>query len=272
MKTLILDGYNLFYRARFSGIKDGETTTVFNFFRGLRLLVENLNCDEIFLVLEGYPKKRKEQFVEYKAQRIYDNSDNFKEQRKKIVSLLHQYFPIQIVKHADYECDDIVAFLARTHEAKGNDVVVVSTDTDFIQLITDKIQLYNPIKKEFLPKPDYDYVQWKALTGDSADNIDGFSGIGAKRAEAMCKDNTKLTSFLNENNNRDKFNLNLDLIRFHSLPDDDISTIEYYSVTPKSNWDQLNKDFIDLKFYSLTNKTAWPKFTNTFQKYFKEVV
>ena len=162
--------------------------------------------------------------------------------------------------------------MARQHEAKGNDVVVVSTDTDFIQLITDKIALYNPIKKEFLPKPDYDYVQWKALTGDSADNIDGFSGIGAKRAEVMCKDDTKLQNFLNENNNIEKFKLNLDLIRFHSLSDDDVSTIEYFSVTPKSNWDQLNKDFIDLKFYSLTNKTAWPKFTNTFQKYFKEVV
>ena len=115
-------------------------------------------------------------------------------------------------------------------------------------------------------------MQWKALTGDSADNIDGFAGIGAKRAEVMCKDNTKLQNFLNENNNIEKFKLNLDLIRFHSLPDDDVSTIEYFSVSPKSNWDQLNKDFIDLKFYSLTNKTAWPKFTNTFQKFFKEVV
>jgi len=268
MKTLILDGYNLFYRARFSGIKDGETTTIFNFFRGLRLLVENLDSDKIFLVLEGYPKKRKEQFVEYKAQRVYDNGDNFREQRKKIVGYLEKYFPIQIVKHSDYECDDIVAYFARLHESQGHDVTVVSTDTDFIQLITDNIKLYNPIKKEFLLKPDYDYVLFKSLTGDGADNIDGFPGIGNKRAEALCKDYDKLTSFLNEGNNRDKLKLNQDLIGFHSLPIEDIDSIEYRSVPNNSDWDELNKEFTNLKFYSLVNKTAWTKFTNTFQKYF----
>ena len=269
MKTLILDGYNLFYRARFSGIKDGETTTIFNFFRGLRLLVETHNADEIFLVLEGYPKKRKEQFVEYKAQRTYDNSDNFREQRKKIMEYLETYFPIQMVRHPDYECDDIVAYFARLKESLGNEVVVVSTDTDFIQLISDQIQLYNPVRKEFLLKPEYDYVLFKSLTGDSADNIKGFDGIGNKRAEALCKDNNKLESFLNENNNRERYQLNQDLIRFHSLPNDDILTMEYKNVSPSENWNNLQQEFTNLKFYSLVNKTAWPKFTNTFQKYFK---
>ncbi len=269
MKTLILDGYNLFYRARFSGIKDGETTTVFNFFRSLRLLVETTNPDKIFLVLEGYPKKRFEQHAEYKGTRTYlDNSDKFKEQRRQIIDLLQKYFPIQIVKHDDYECDDIIAYLARKEELENNQSVVVSSDTDFIQLITDNIQLYNPVKKEYLLKFDYDYVTFKSLKGDTADNIIGFNGVGIKKAEQLTKDQAKLENFLNEGNNREKFNYNVELIKFHQLPIEDIKTIQYWLKPTSNQFVELRKIFTDLSFYSLTNNTAWTKFTKTFEKFF----
>ena len=270
MKTLILDGYNLFYRARFSGVKDNETTTVFNFFRGLRLIVETLNCDNIFLVLEGYPKKRFESFPEYKANRNYlDNSDKFKEQRRQIIDILQNYFPIQIVKHENYECDDIIAYLARNEEENNNEVIVVSSDTDFIQLISSQIKLYNPIKKEFLEKPLYDYVTFKSLKGDSSDNIDGFIGIGPKKAELLALDENKLKAFLNENNNLEKFNYNVELINFHKLSDDDISTITYFPKQKQNNFIELRKLFQELRFFSLTNDTSWNKFFKTFEKYFK---
>jgi len=269
MKALILDGYNLFYRARFSGVKDGETTTVFNFFRSLRLIVETMNADKIYLVLEGYPKKRFEQFSEYKATRTYhDNSDKFKEQRRQIIDLLQKYFPIQLVKHDEYECDDIIAYLARLEEKNHNTAVVVSSDTDFIQLITDNIQLYNPVKKEYLQRLDYDYVTFKSLKGDTSDNIEGFVGVGVKRAEALTKDPEKLATFLNEGNNRQKFTHNVELIAFHQLPDTDIATLQYWSKPSISDFDELRRLFTDMRFYSLTNTTSWTKFTKTFEKYF----
>ena len=269
MKTLILDGYNLFYRARFSGVKDNETTTVFNFFRGLRLIVETLNCDNIFLVLEGYPKKRFEQHAEYKGTRTYlDNSDKFKEQRRQIIDLLQSYFPIQIVRHDDYECDDIIAYLARKEEAEQNQVTVISSDTDFIQLITDNIKLYNPVKKEYLPQLDYDYVTFKSLKGDSADNIIGFTGVGVKKAEQLTRDPIKLENFLNESDNRQKFHYNIELIKFHQLSESDIATIQYWTKPQTNQFAELRKIFTDLHFYSLTNNTAWTRFTKTFEKFF----
>jgi DNA polymerase-1 len=268
MKTLILDGYNLFYRARFSGVKDGETTTVFNFFRSLRLIVETMEADKIYLVLEGYPKKRFEQFAEYKAQRTYDNADKFKEQRRQIVDLLQRFFPIQIVKHEDYECDDVIAYLARLEESNNNQAVVVSSDTDFIQLISAQIQLYNPVKKEYVERLEYDYVTFKALKGDTSDNIDGFVGVGVKKAEQLTKDPEKLQNFLNEGQNQQKFQNNFDLISFHILPPDDIATLQYWDLAKQNQFEELRKIFTDMRFFSLTNNTAWTKFTKTFEKYF----
>jgi DNA polymerase-1 len=273
MKTLILDGYNLFYRARFAVLKDSETTTVFNFFRSLRLLVETLDCDKIFLVLEGYPKKRFEQHAEYKGTRVYaDNSDNFKEQRKQIVEILHKYFPIQIVKHDDYECDDIIAYLARLEEKNNNQVTIVSSDTDFIQLISDNVALYNPVKKEFLPKIDYDYVTFKSLKGDSADNIEGFAGIGVKKAEQLTRDQDKLNAFLSEGVNLEKFKYNVALIAFHILTDEDIQNLQYWSMPVENTLVELRQVFTNLRFYSLTNNTSWLKFAKTFEKYFHKSV
>jgi DNA polymerase-1 len=269
MKVLILDGYNLFYRARFSGVKDGETTTVFNFFRSLRLIVETMNADKIYLVLEGYPKKRFEQHAEYKGTRVYhDNSDKFKEQRRQIIDLLQKYFPIQLVKHDEYECDDIIAYLARLEEQNQNTAVVVSSDTDFIQLINENIQLYNPVKKEYLQGLDYDYITFKSLKGDTSDNIEGFAGVGVKRAEALTRDVEKLEAFLNEGDNRHKFKRNVELIAFHQLPEADIATLQYWSRPDVANFEELRRLFTEMRFYSLTNNTSWTKFTKTFEKYF----
>ena len=56
MKTLVLDAYNLIYRAK-SGFTKGENAVVFMFFRSLRALIEKFQPDECFFVLEGMPQK-----------------------------------------------------------------------------------------------------------------------------------------------------------------------------------------------------------------------
>lgn len=57
MKVLLLDAYNLMYRARY-GFAKGPHSTIFSFFRSLRPLVEKFNPDKVYFVLEGYPKQR----------------------------------------------------------------------------------------------------------------------------------------------------------------------------------------------------------------------
>ena len=59
MKTLFLDAYNLIYRAR-SGFTAGEYAVIYNFFRGVRPLIEKFNTDKVYFALEGNPKFRKQ--------------------------------------------------------------------------------------------------------------------------------------------------------------------------------------------------------------------
>ena len=98
MSILILDGYNLIYRARYSGMNKGEYSVIFNFFRSLRPLVEKFSPDQVYMVLEGKPVKRLEMDPDYKGQRVYHNDDNFNEQRRSIISILEKFYPINIIK------------------------------------------------------------------------------------------------------------------------------------------------------------------------------
>ena len=261
---LLLDAYNLIYRARYSGMNKGNSSTVFNFFRGIRPLVEKFNPDITYFVLEGRPKKRLEVSPDYKGQRVYTDKDDFNRQRKEIISLVKEYLPFIVVKHDDFECDDIINHLA-VNNHKNDNVTIVSSDTDFIQSIRENIQLYNPVQKKFLEATTYDYVSWKSLVGDKSDNIEGFKGIGNKKAQKLLTDTNALEDFLIKENNRDIYNRNTFMIKFHELNNSEINTIQLHSLNNKPDWNNLKQIFINYDFNSITKKDkTWNNFINTF--------
>tara|TARA_Y100000034_G_scaffold133555_2_gene199357 strand:- start:18 stop:836 length:819 start_codon:yes stop_codon:yes gene_type:complete len=267
-KILILDGYNLIYRARHSVPRwhqENEHSIVYSFFRSLRPLVEKFDPDKVYFVTEGYPRLRMEASSDYKGTREREKDQNFRDQKNKIISLLSDCFPVEVVRHPEYECDDVIGFLA-TKEHATDDCIVVSTDTDFIQLYntTSHVQIYNPIRKVFVTRPNFDYVRWKALRGDSSDNIAGFVGIGNKRATALLESSEKLKEFLDaEPGRKEKFEHNIFMIKFHdmSLVEDEF---ERSLIQPQ--WDNLKYVFEKMKFKSITNDKSWDKFKNTFSK------
>lgn len=263
---LLLDGYNLIYRARYSGMNKGDQSTVFNFFRGLRPLVEKFSPDNCYFVLEGKPVKRLEMDPEYKGQRVYHDKDNFNEQRNTIIDILSKYFPITIAKHEDYECDDIIGYLANKN--KDNNVTIISSDTDFIQCIDDNISLYNPVRKKYIEKPSYDYVLWKSLKGDTSDNIEGFKGIGDKRAKKLCENKNELEQFLANEGYREKLENNLFMISLHDLTTDS-KDIQYFTGPEQRMWDDLKDVFAQFEFNSIIGKEkTWKKYIDTFEKLF----
>ena len=264
-KVLLLDGYNLIYRARHSRMNMGEYSTVFNFFRSLRPLVELFDPDLTYFVLEGRPVKRLEVDSEYKGQRTYHNKDNFREQRKKIISLLERYFPFIIAQHNDYECDDIINHLAKNTHCE-DECVIVSSDTDFIQSISNNIKLYNPVRKLFLDKTEYNYVMWKALVGDKSDNIEGFKGIGDKSAKKLLANDNLLSEFLLKEGHQEKFNKNKFMIEFHDLQEDE-NNIRFVSLDKTYDWNLLKKEFMEMEFNSIIGKEkTWDKYIKTFDK------
>ena len=265
-KVLLLDAYNLIYRARYSGMNKGDHSTIFNFFRGLRPLIEKFDPDIAYFVLEGKPVKRLNMNADYKGQRVYHNNDGFNEQRKEILKIVEEHFPMFIVKHNDYECDDVINHLAvKVHHQ--DDVTIISSDTDFIQSVSDRVKLYNPVRKKYIDGTDYDYVEWKSLVGDNSDNIKGFKGIGDKRAKSLLETREKLEEFLIKENNREIFERNNFMIRFHDMSEDQSDMLITFPRIDSQNWSTLKEKFKSMDFNSMTAKDkTWTKYVNTFNK------
>lgn len=262
MKVLLLDGYNLIYRARHSRMNKGDHSIIFNFFRSLRPIIEKFSPDKCYFTLEGRPTQRLNIDPNYKGQRVYHNKDNFSEQRREIIRLVKEYFPFTTIRHNDFECDDVIGHLASvTH--KEDDVVIISSDTDFIQCINENTKVYSPVRKCFLEKTEYDYVSWKSLVGDKSDNIEGFPGIGDKKAQKLLNDKILFNEFLLEEGHKEKYDKNFFMVKFHDLS---LVAEEFEKIKPMiCRWEDLKKEFINLEFNSIIGKEkSWEKYVNTF--------
>jgi DNA polymerase-1 len=207
-KVLILDGLNLFFRnfAMMNMVNpDGvHIGGLGGFFRSLGAMIRQTNPTSVYVVFDGAgsTSNRKNLLSEYKGtrnlQRItnWDAFDNIEEEHDskidQIVRII-QYLKLLPVKTTildKVEADDIIAVLAEKL-VKNHDSTcfIVSSDKDFLQLVTDKIIVYRPMEKEYYtPKVveekfgllPHNFILHKTLLGDNSDNIKGIKGLGAK--------------------------------------------------------------------------------------------
>jgi DNA polymerase-1 len=102
---------------------------------------------------------------------------------------------IPILEYPGFEADDVIGTIARTAEKEGFEVVIVSSDKDMLQLVTDRVTMLNPAKddvwydkakvKEFMGVHPAQITDLLSLMGDSVDNIPGAPGIGEKGAREL---------------------------------------------------------------------------------------
>ena len=207
-RVLILDGLNLFFRnfAMMNMVNpDGvHIGGLGGFFRSLGAMIRQTNPTSVYVVFDGAGStiNRKNLLSEYKGtrnlQRItnWEAFDNIEEEHDskidQIVRII-QYLKLLPVKTTildKVEADDIIAVLAEKLVEKHNSTCfIVSSDKDFLQLVTDKIIVYRPMEKEYYtPKVieekigllPSNFILHKTLLGDSSDNIQGIKGLGAK--------------------------------------------------------------------------------------------
>ena len=203
----LVDGYALIYRAFYAMIarplttSRGENTSaawgVVNF---LRLLHQNHKPAYLGWVHDSGTSFRHETFPAYKATREKLSEDlqaDFDRGMDRIGSLLDAY-RIPILSVPGYEADDVIGTLVRHAVEQGINVVVVSGDKDFQQLVRPGVWLLNPGRggpanveehwvsvenaTERLGVPPERVTDYLALVGDSSDNIPGVRGIGDKTA------------------------------------------------------------------------------------------
>lgn len=269
MKILCIDGYNFLHRSR-SGFQMGPHYVAYNFFRGLKALVEQHKPTRVYFVLEGVPRARNALMPEYKANRIVEPGSkkevemaDFHKQKDEILKLASMYVPISLVRHPDFEGDDVVYNLIK-NATSACEWTVVSNDTDFIQLLNEfkNVRLYNPMKKTYVETPAYDYVTYKSLKGDGSDNIPGIPGIGEKTALKLVNDPEALKLLFEDQSKADHFIRNHTLIRFHAWNEE--TGMRMQSSAPAQDWDAVKKQFDGWGFRSMTCEPYWTKFVNVF--------
>lgn len=276
-QVLIIDGMNFLHRAR-SGFALGPAPVVYNFMRNFRAIVEQFSPDYIYFVLEGHPQQRIDMLPQYKANRQVEADSAAHEEQKKffkqvdhIVQLLVSSFPVSVIRHPEFECDDTIynVILLNSKIDENFEFTIVSNDSDFTQLLCEfnNVRVYNPMLKKYVEKPDYDYVTWKALRGDGSDNIPGIPGVGDVTASTAMEDPDLLREILTRDGAAEIFQRNMSLIKFISWSDEDADKLERPGVhiRPQS-WEHLRQAFEQYGFKSLLKSEMWAKFVGTFDK------
>jgi DNA polymerase-1 len=171
-----------------------STEAVYIFNNMLRRLGKAFSPDYIAAVFEsGEPTHRLEAFPEYKANRTEAPPDLL--EQLPYVRRILEAMRIPILEYRGFEADDVIGTIARQAEAAGLNVVIVSSDKDMMQLVTERVSMldpakddltYNPDKvKDFLGVAPAQVADLFALKGDSIDNIPGAPGIGDKGARDL---------------------------------------------------------------------------------------
>ena len=221
-KLAIIDGKSVFYRGYYAmhdlSTKDGTPTGgVYGFAVMALEVLKKLKPDYVCVAWDK-PKtnirKRLELYPEYKAGRKPPPPD-FYEQIPVLHELL-EAFGWPLYELDDYEADDIMGTFAVQAVEQGIDTQLVTSDLDVLQLINGGVQVYalkkglsnielftaESFEQKYDIKPDQ-FLDVKALMGDSSDNIPGVAGIGKKTATELIKEHGTLDNVYD----------NLDLIK-----------------------------------------------------------
>jgi DNA polymerase-1 len=149
----------------------------------------------------GSSTSRKNIIPEYKSGRnvtrvtkheLFDNIDDEDESKIGQIVRIIQYLktlPVKTITLGNVEADDVIAYLANTLPVNENDrVFIVSSDKDYLQLITRQVIVYRPVEREFYTEETvrekfnldpHNFILYKTLLGDASDALPGIKGLGA---------------------------------------------------------------------------------------------
>ncbi|HJQ60151.1 MAG TPA: 5'-3' exonuclease H3TH domain-containing protein, partial [Vineibacter sp.] len=205
----LIDGSGYIFRAYHAlppmSRPDGTPiNAVFGFCRMLTQFLDDPAIDHIAIIHDfGERTFRNEIYPKYKAHRpeppeaLVPQFPLFRE--------ANRMFGLPCIEMEGFEADDLIATYARLAVAEGADVTIVSSDKDLMQLVGDKVSMFDPIKLRKLGReaviekfgvPPEKVVDVQALAGDSTDNVPGVPGIGVKTAAQLITEYGDLDTLL----------------------------------------------------------------------------
>lgn len=211
---LVIDGLNTFLRS-FTMINyinsDGHHVGgLTGFLKSVGYAIKMLEPTKVVIVFDGAggSNSKRNLYPEYKANRnksrmtnysIFSSKDEENESISNQMARLIQYLqclPVTMICIDGIEADDTIGYLVGKFEkfTATKEVTILSADKDFLQLVSDKVQVYSPTKKKIYKPKDvleefnvssYNFVNYKILMGDNSDNLPGIDGLGPKKVIKM---------------------------------------------------------------------------------------
>lgn len=203
-KLVLIDGHSILNRA-FYGVPDltnaqgVHTNAVYGFLNIMFKILDEEKPQYLIVAFDvSAPTFRHEMFEAYKGTRKPMPTEL--KQQVPIIKEVLTAMNIQIVEKEGYEADDLLGTIAKRSEAEGLLVSIVSGDRDILQIATDNIRIRIPKTKKGVTEIEnyntaevielygvtpLEFIDVKALMGDSSDNIPGAPGIGEKTASAI---------------------------------------------------------------------------------------
>jgi len=252
-----------------------STEAIYIFHNMLRKLRATYKPEYITAIFESGKTFREETlYAQYKANRT-EMPPDLREQIPYIRRTL-EAMRIPILQVEGFEADDVIGALA-VRAAAVADVVIVSSDKDMLQLVNDRVHMYNPVKEDvwydpltaeaFMGVKPSQVADLFALKGDSIDNIPGAPGIGDKGARDLIQRFGSVEGAIEHSaeverktyreslqNNRDQIMLSKQL-----ATRDTTVTIEFRLedfVAQEPNLSELKKLYKELEFYSLLKEAG----------------
>ena len=206
-RILLIDGLNTFIRAfavnpstNDDGVHIGGMT---GFLQSIGYAIKNIKPTRVIICFDGKggSSRRRKLFPEYKANRKVrkrltrltsfnsqeDESISMSQQISRLVQYL-DVLPVTLLSPENIEADDAMAYICEQVYPKSQ-FYIMSTDKDFMQLVSDRVTVWSPTKKKFYFKdtvlqdfkiPAHNFLLYRTMTGDDSDNIPGIKGVGVK--------------------------------------------------------------------------------------------
>lgn len=206
----LLDAMALAYRAHFAFIsrplinsRGQNTSAAYGFTNTLLKLIEDHGITHMAVVFDvvgpGAGTFRDELFEEYKANRSPIPEDLA--EALPCIKDIVEAAGVAVLEVPGVEADDVIGTLAHQAAKEGTDVVIVSPDKDFQQLLDERISMFRPARRgeafepvtvdtfqEKYGLPPIRFIDLLALMGDASDNVPGVQGIGEKTAGALIRE------------------------------------------------------------------------------------
>ena len=217
MKRLVLiDGKSVFYRGYYAmgalSLPDGTPTGGIYGFAAIAMeIVKKLNPTKVIVAWDSKTStsKRRALFKDYKAGRIKPGDDFYAQ--IPLLEELVKNLGWTFIELDDYEADDIIGTLSREADEAGDyETFIISSDLDMLQIVDDNTHMWRILKGftniEQIDIPEIEqkygikktqFLDLKALKGDSSDNIPGVPGIGEKTAAKLLNDYGDLDNIYN---------------------------------------------------------------------------